>query len=159
MKSYFVLFLSISLFFSVYGGPIQQKYNQLDNQEKHKQLSDDEKATLLQDNLTVAVKLSLLRYYKYCGYADIKISNGQYEKASIHKFMYYITYNEFTGYVIYENDPETYRVLPIDEKFYVEPGSDVVRIGDDNCDTGSSKTSTKTDTNAGTDTDTDTDDQ
>ena len=146
MKNYFVLFLSISVFFSVYGGPIQEKYNKLDNLEKHKQLSDEEKQTLLQENLTVAVKLSLLRYYKYCGYADIKIATGQYERATIHKFMYYISYNEFTGYVIYDNDPETYRVLPIDEKFYVEPGTEVVRIGDKNCSTGSSTTPTKTGT-------------
>jgi len=145
MKSYLVLFLSISMFFSLYGGPIQENYNKLDNLEKHKKLTEDEKKSLLQDNLTVAVKLSLLRYYKYCGYAEIEITDGQYEVATIHKFMYYIKYKEFTGYVIYDNDPETYRVLPIDEKFHIETGAEIVRIGDDNCDTDRAKTPTDTD--------------
>ena len=120
MKKLFILLLAISAMVGLHAGAIQDKYTGLENTDKHRTISDDVKKQVLEDNLTVGVRLSLLRYFKYCGYEGVKIADGQYERAKIHKFMYYVQFKEFTGFLIYENDPEKYLILPIDEKFYID---------------------------------------
>ena len=121
---------------TVSSGEIQKKYLEMREQVEDSVLSAEKKKVTLEKNLYIAMKLSTLRYFKYCDYKNVQIVSENYEKSEINPYMYFFQYKDFTGYFIFKNNPEKYQQLPEDEMILIQPGTVVSQLGDKKCAQG-----------------------
>jgi len=135
LKSRILLLLIVLVngYATIYSGEIRDQFINLNEKDTGEYRSSEEKNIILEKNITSALRMMLLKYYSYCDYNNVKITNSNFERSDKNPRMFYIKYNDFLGYFVFQMDPEIYLQTPFDEKLIVQAGTKFARVGDENC--------------------------
>jgi hypothetical protein len=117
----------------IYAGAIKDKFLEVNDKIDKAQLSEDEKNKTLQENVSRALKMTLLQQYNLCGYEKAQIGKDGYEVSELNPSMVYVRYQTFVGYYLYASNPSFYLQYPADSRILLEPGSKIVRAYEKEC--------------------------